>query len=173
MAGLHRLVVLRHAKSARPQGVVDHDRPLDQRGLRDAPAAGEWLRDSGYVPDLVLCSTATRARRTWDLAAARLPAEPPVRHDRRLYGAHAADLLTVIRETADDVGTLLLVGHNPAAQELVLLLAAEALGDALEHVREQFPTAAIAVLVRQGPWPEIGPGGALLTDLTVARGPKP
>ncbi|MEV3987645.1 histidine phosphatase family protein [Streptomyces sp. NPDC049837] len=173
MAGLHRLVVLRHAKSARPQGVDDHDRPLAERGLRDAPAAGEWLRDSGYAPDLVLCSTATRARHTWDLAAARLAARPPVRHDRRLYGTHAADLLTVIRETADDVGTLLLVGHNPAVQELILLLAAEALGDALDRVREKFPTAAIAVLVRQGPWLEITPGGALLTDLAVARGPKP
>lgn len=172
MAELRRLVVLRHAKSAWPPGVADHDRPLGERGLRDAPAAGGWLRDAGCVPDLVLCSTAVRARRTWDLAAAQFAAQPPVRHERRLYGTDAADLLAVVRETPATVQTLLLVGHNPAVQELVLLLAAEALGDALERTRDKFPTAAIAVLVMQGPWLRTGPGGALLTDLAVARGPK-
>ena len=63
-----RLVLLRHAKSDWPDDVPDHERPLARRGRRDAPAAGRWLRKSGYVPDLVLCSTARRARETWQLA---------------------------------------------------------------------------------------------------------
>ncbi|GAA4893256.1 SixA phosphatase family protein [Streptomyces coeruleoprunus] len=170
MAELRRLVVVRHAKSARPAGVGDHDRPLNKRGLRDAPAVGAWLRDAGCVPDLVLCSTAVRASRTWELAAAQLPAPPAVRHERRLYGTPATDLLDVVRRTPDAVRTLLLVGHNPAVQELVLLLASEALGDALERARDKFPTSAIAVLAGQGSWPATGPGGALLTDLAVPRG---
>ncbi len=171
MTGVRRLVVLRHAKSARPPGVDDHARPLAGRGRRDAVAAGRWLRDADCLPDLVICSTAARARETWELAAAQLPAPPPVRHDGRLYGADAADLLAVVHETPDTVGTLLLVGHNPAVQDLVLLLAAEALSDALERVREKLPTSAIAVLAQHDPWPRATPRTALLTDLAVPRGP--
>ncbi|MEU9119926.1 histidine phosphatase family protein [Streptomyces sp. NPDC048506] len=170
MEALRRLVVLRHAKSAWPPDVADHDRPLAERGLRDAPAAGRWLRAADCIPDLVVCSTAERARQTWELAAEQLPDRPTVRHEPRLYGADPADLLAVVRETPPDVGTLLLVGHNPAVQDLVLLLAQEALSDALERTREKFPTCAIAVLAQQDTWPAVAAGRALLTDLAVARG---
>ncbi|MGW1377540.1 SixA phosphatase family protein [Streptomyces sp. NPDC002446] len=172
MAEMRRLVVLRHAKSAWPPDVADHERPLAKRGRRDAPAAGRWLRDAGCVPDLVVCSTAARARQTWERAAARLTAPPPVRHDPRLYAAEADELLAVVRETPDSVRTLLLVGHNPAAQDLVLLLAEEGLGDALERTREKFPTCAVAVLTQRGAWAAAAPRTALLTDLAVARGQK-
>ncbi|MEU5208645.1 histidine phosphatase family protein [Streptomyces sp. NPDC020742] len=171
MTDVRRLVVLRHAKSARPPGMADHERPLAARGERDAPAAGRWLRTADCIPDLVICSTATRARQTWELAAAQLPAPPPVRHEPRLYAADATDLLAVVRETPDTVRTVLLVGHSPSVQELVLLLAQEALSDALERAREKFPTCALAVLAQHDPWPGAAPRGALLTDLAVARGP--
>ncbi|WP_432073157.1 SixA phosphatase family protein [Streptomyces wuyuanensis] len=167
---LRRLVVLRHAKSARPPGVADVRRPLAERGLRDAPAAGRWLRDADCVPDLVLCSPAVRARETWDLAARELPADPRTRHDPRLYGADPAGLLAVVRETPDDVATLLLVGHNPGLEEFVLLLASEGLGDTVQRVEAKFPTSAIAVLTQQKSWPEAAPGGSLLTDVAVPRG---
>ncbi|WP_043263176.1 histidine phosphatase family protein [Streptomyces sp. CT34] len=173
MQGPRRLVVLRHAKSAWPPDVDDHDRPLAGRGRRDAPAAGRWLRDADCVPDLVVCSTAVRARQTWELAAAQLPDPPPVRHDPRLYDADPADVLAVVRETPDDVRTLLLVGHNPAAQEVVLRCAAQALGDALDRAREKFPTSAIAVLAQRGTWSAAGPRTALLTDFAVPRGARP
>ena len=64
-----RLVLLRHAKSDYPDEVADHDRPLAARGRRDAPLVGRWLARSGYRPDAVICSTARRARETWDLVA--------------------------------------------------------------------------------------------------------
>lgn len=86
---LRRLVVLRHAKSAWPDGVADHERPLAPRGRRDAPAAGRWLREAGCVPDLVVCSTAGRTRQTWDLVSDELDATMPVTHDARLYRASA------------------------------------------------------------------------------------
>lgn len=166
-----RLVVLRHAKSAWPEGVPDHERPLAPRGLRDAPAAGRALAEAGCRPDLALCSTAVRARRTWELARARWDAPPPTRFDPRLYGADVPELLDVVRETPDEVGTLLLVGHNPGLEELVLALAVEGLGDALDQVRLKFPTSAIAVLTWQGPdWRTLAPGAALLTSMTVPRG---
>ncbi|NEA65652.1 histidine phosphatase family protein [Streptomyces sp. SID12488] len=170
---MRRLVVLRHAKSAWPMGVGDHDRPLGPRGLRDAPAAGRALAEADCLPDLTLCSTAERARRTYQLAAAEWGTPLPVRHDPRLYGADVPELLAVVREVPPDVGTLLLVGHNPGLEELVLELAGDALGDALDTVRTKFPTSAIAVLARHGDgWHDLAPGAALLTDLIVPRGTK-
>ncbi|MEV6578621.1 histidine phosphatase family protein [Streptomyces sp. NPDC051582] len=165
-----RLVLLRHAKSAWPDGVPDHDRPLGPRGLRDAPAAGRLLAGSFGLPDLVLCSPARRARDTWDLAAAELGRMPPVRHDPRLYAADARDLLGVVREVPPEVGTLLLVGHNPGLEDLLLLVAGAAVGDALERVRTKFPTSAVGVLSLPGPWSGLGPGAALLTEMAVPRG---
>ncbi|MBL1082963.1 histidine phosphatase family protein [Streptomyces actinomycinicus] len=170
---LRRLVVLRHAKSAWPEGVEDHRRPLAPRGLRDAPAAGRALAAAGSLPDLALCSTAVRARRTWEMAAAEWATPPTVRYDRRLYGAGVPELLEVVRETPPEVETLLVVGHNPGLEELVQELAEDGLDDTLERVREKFPTAAIAVLAWRGTgWPALAPGTALLTSFTVPRGAK-
>jgi phosphohistidine phosphatase len=166
-----RLIVLRHAKSAWPDGVPDHDRPLAGRGRRDAPAAGRWLAGSGYVPDLVLCSTAQRARETWQLADAELGAHPQTTFEDRVYGAMAADLLDLAHEMPSSVRTLMLVGHDPAMRELTLELASsstgDAGGDALERVRLKFPTAAIAVLDFTGSWSALGPGQARLADFVV------
>ena len=169
-----RLVVLRHAKSAWPTGVDDHDRPLGPRGLRDAPAAGRALAEADCLPDLALCSTAERARHTLELAAAEWGAPPPVRHDPRLYGADVPELLAVVREVPPEIGTLLLVGHNPGLEELVLELAGDALDDALDTVRTKFPTSAVAVLAWRGDsWHDLAPGTALLTGVIVPRGRKP
>ncbi|MEU7513922.1 histidine phosphatase family protein [Streptomyces sp. NPDC042898] len=165
-----RLVILRHAKSAWPEGVPDHDRPLGPRGLRDAPAAGRFLAETGVLPDLVLCSPARRARHTWELAAAELDGAPPTRHDPRLYGADAEDLLDVLHGVPTEAGTVLLVGHNPGLEDLVLLLAGQGVGDALDRVRTKFPTSATAVLTWHGTWPGLRPGEALLTELAIPRG---
>ncbi|MET9732510.1 histidine phosphatase family protein [Streptomyces sp. NPDC006458] len=170
---LRRLVVLRHAKSAWPEGVPDHERPLAGRGRRDAPEAGRALAEADCVPDLAVCSTAVRARRTWELASAEWATPPRVRYDDRVYAADVPDLLTVARETPPEVQTLLLVGHNPGLEELVLTLAGSALDDSLEAVHEKFPTSAIAVLAWYGPsWDALAPGRALLMGLMVPRGTR-
>ncbi|MER6424564.1 histidine phosphatase family protein [Streptomyces sp. NPDC001137] len=170
---LRRLVVLRHAKSAWPAGVPDHERPLAPRGLRDAPAAGRALAEADCLPDLALCSTAVRARQTWELASAQWGTPPPVRSDPRLYAADVSDLLTAVHEVSAEIETLLLVGHNPGLEELVLELAGDSLDDALEEVRLKFPTSAIAVLAWHGPaWDALAPGTALLTSMIVPRGKK-
>ncbi|MET8080557.1 histidine phosphatase family protein [Streptomyces sp. NPDC005303] len=171
---LRRLVVLRHAKSAWPEGVADHERPLGPRGRRDAPEAGRVLAAGDLLPDLALCSTAVRARHTWELASAQWGTSPPVRLDRALYGADVPELLAAVRATPPEVMTLLLVGHNPGLEELVLTLAGDGLDDALEEVRVKFPTSAIAVLAFHGTsWRALAPGTALLTSVLVPRGRKP
>jgi phosphohistidine phosphatase len=166
-----RLILLRHAKSAWPDDVPDHERPLAPRGRRDAPAAGEWLRKSDYVPDRVLCSTARRARETWQLAEEELGAHPQTDFEDRVYGASTADLLTLAGQTSADVHTLLIVGHDPAMRELTLELASEQAGDvgaeALGRIQVKYPTAAIAVLSFPGGWTELGPGQAQLASFAT------
>src|ERR1700730_15361812 len=144
-----RLVLLRHAKSAWPD-VPDIERPLGKRGQRHPPRAGRWLRQAGYLPDLVVCSTARRTRETWQLAVAELGASPPVRFEPRGYVAGTWELVDVIREPRDEVEPRQVVGHEPAMHELTLLLAsAVANGSdpaALDRGRLKFPTAAMSVL---------------------------
>ena len=170
------LVLFRHAKSAWPD-VPDHERPLASRGIRDAPLMGRWLRDAGLVPGQVLCSTARRARETWQFAQAGLAATPPVSFEDSIYDATATELLALIREVPPVTGTLLLIGHNPAIEDLALMLAAPSgaagpgaasRGD-LERMRAKFPTAAIAVLQPAGTWRGLDPGRARLTAFVTPR----
>jgi phosphohistidine phosphatase len=165
------LILLRHAKSAWPEGVPDHERPLAPRGRRDAPAAGEWLRKADHVPDRVLCSTARRTRETWQLAEENLGAHPQAFFEDRVYGASSAEVLDLARQTPAGVRTLLIVGHDPAMRGLTLELASEQPRDseaeALGRVRAKYPTAAIAVLSFSCDWAELSPGQAHLTEFVV------
>ena len=176
-APARKLVLLRHAKSAWP-GVPDHDRPLGRRGLRDAPAAGRWLRQAGCVPDHVLCSTALRARETWRLAEAELGVRPPATFERGVYEASADGLLDLVRRLPSAAHTVVVVGHDPAVPELAVALAEEdgahgrqtaALTPAtsIERMRAKFPTAAIAVLELSGPWSGLAPGRARLASFVT------
>jgi phosphohistidine phosphatase len=174
-----RLVLLRHAKSAWPD-MPDHERPLARRGQRDAPVMGRWLRAVGLVPDLVLCSTARRARETWQLAQSGLGAAPPVHFDDRVYEASAAALLDLIRRESGTAATLLVVGHDPAIPGLALTLAGapdtdpgDGYGTAptgmLDRMRAKFPTAAIAVFGCTGSWDGLAPGSARLACFITPR----
>jgi phosphohistidine phosphatase len=155
------LVVVRHAKSAWPDGVPDRERPLNGRGRRDAPAAGRWLRDHiGHV-DTAVCSPATRARQTWELVAGELADPPAVTLDDRVYGATVTTLLAVVRDLPEPAGTSLLVGHNPGLEELVALLTGEEPG---------MKTSSVAVLAWSGGWTDADGGTAELRDHATPRG---
>ena len=110
MTSARRLVLIRHAKAARPSGVDDHDRPLDPRGRRDAPALGRWLAAEVGGIDLVLSSSAERTRETWALAATEVPGEPAVEVAQRLYLASPGRVLEAVRGVDPGVGTLAVVG---------------------------------------------------------------
>ncbi|MFJ6215864.1 SixA phosphatase family protein [Streptomyces sp. NPDC092296] len=158
-----RIIVLRHAKADWPS-VPDHERPLADRGRRDAPETGRWLAGAGINPELVLCSTALRTRETWKLVAHELPkrARRTVYEDR-LYEASPGEIIAVLQETSDEIGDVLLVGHNPGVQGLTEVLTAEAEGDTLIRLRRGgFPTAAVAVLTFTGSWKSAEPAAATL-----------
>ncbi len=160
-------MLLRHAKSAYPTGVPDHDRPLAERGIREAALAGDWLRANQPAIDAVLCSTATRARETLKRSAI----DAPVRYVERLYGATAGMVIEQINQVSDDVNTLLVVGHEPTTSEVALILAGDDGTDtvALERISEKYPTSSIAVLRIDGGWASVEPGSAALVDFHVPR----
>jgi phosphohistidine phosphatase len=155
------LVVLRHAKSAWPDGVPDRRRPLNGRGRRDAAAAGRWLRENVGRLDAVVCSPAERARQTWELVAAELADPPDPTFDEDVYGASPSSLLTVVAALPDDAATALLIGHNPAFQDLVELLSGQ---------QREMKTSSLAVLEWSGGWTDGAPGAATLREHATPRG---
>jgi phosphohistidine phosphatase len=129
-----RLVLLRHAKSAWPPDVPDEQRPLNDRGRRDAPAVGRWLAGQpGF--DLALVSPATRARQTWELVAAELAGPPEHRVEPALYFCGPREIIAAAEHTG--LNDVLVVAHNPDLEDVVAELTGE---------RVTLKTSALAVV---------------------------
>ncbi|MDP5311076.1 SixA phosphatase family protein [Streptomyces poriferorum] len=159
-----RIVLLRHAKAEWSQD-SDHERPLAERGRKDAPVAGRKLADSGIVFDLALCSTAVRTRETWKLAVHEMPERPRTVYEERLYEASLGELIALINETPDDVRDLLIIGHNPGMHAVADALAGGTQGDALARMtRGGFPTSAFAVIELPGTWKSVEHGVGKLVE---------
>src|SRR4051812_22129954 len=143
---MRRILLLRHAKSDwSDPGAGDHERPLNRRGQDAAHRIGTYLDRHRLVPEYVLCSTAARARETWDLVSAAIPTAPPTPYDERLYNAAAGSILEVVRQAAPNIKSLLLIGHNPGLQELSTLLIASGDLDDRERLHEKLPAGGLVV----------------------------
>ncbi len=143
------LLVLRHGKSSwSDPDLDDHDRPLKKRGRRGAVSIGEQLREAGLVPDLVLSSTARRARSTARRCLAATGAKTRSELTRNLYGTGATRHLEEIsRRARDDEATVMVVGHNPDLEDLVAVLTGEP---------TRLKTAYLAVITLDiGSWAEL------------------
>ena len=168
---MRTLLLLRHAKSAWPDGVADHDRPLAPRGRQAAPLIGARLSAQGPKPDLVLVSSARRTQETFALIDAAL-AGVDHRIEGGIYNASPHQLLELVREAPAEVPTLMLVGHNPGMAEFSVLLTAEGAGnaEALQRLKTNFPTAGLAILTFESDdWAEIGPRTGRLVDFITPR----
>lgn len=145
---------MRHAKSSwNNPGQTDYQRPLNDRGLRDAPRMAQLIGQRGFAPDLVASSSAVRARQTAELFVKHCPAVNPIRLVMvdMFYLAPAKAYLKFLADLADlpeqEPTTVMVVGHNPGLEELVHLLSGKP---------EHFPTAAIALFrVDVSCWGEI------------------
>ena len=126
---MKRLLILRHAKSSwADSSQQDWQRPLNERGLRDAPRVGEWLRTRAIVPDIIITSDAVRARATAQAVAKTSGYSRDIVTDPSLYLAKPDDLLDAISRVSDDADTVMVVGHNPGLENLVELLTGESHG---------------------------------------------
>jgi len=114
------LLLLRHAKSSwKDESLADHERPLNKRGKQDAPRVGEWMRSEGLQPDLILCSTAVRARETIELASEAAGFDAEIEYREDLYSFEPGSFLHALKSLPDYCDLVMLVGHNPAMDELV------------------------------------------------------
>lgn len=166
---MRRLILLRHAKSDRPAGVADRERPLNARGRRAAPAVAAHLAQEGLRPDLALVSAAARTRETWAVMASAL-GDPETRWLPEIYEAPAERILGVIRQAPDAAGSVIVVGHNPGLGDLAATLAGSGPRDARTRLALEFPTAAYAVIdFDTDHWSEIAPGRGRLERFVRPR----
>ncbi|SDR60581.1 phosphohistidine phosphatase [Rhizobiales bacterium GAS113] len=167
---MKRLLLLRHAKSARPAGISDHVRPLAQRGRDDARSMGRYLRQEMLLPNLALVSTSTRTRETVEILFREYGESLAMRFEERLYEAPTVRLLAVIAETPAELDTLLLVGHNPGMADLAQRLAGHGDRYAFARMRVKFPTCALAVLDLPGDgWRSPAVGSARLDRFVTPK----
>jgi phosphohistidine phosphatase len=163
------LLILRHAKSdwdGNAQG--DFARPLAKRGKKDAPRVGAWMYREGLIPDLVVSSPAERARQTAQAVCKGLDYKrKAVVWEQVIYEATVAELLDLLGRLPAKAKTILLIGHNPGLEELLVYLA----GEDLERLDDGklLPTAALARLEMPNDWSDLAPGCAQLVNITQPK----
>ena len=140
-----RLVLMRHAKSDwGDNSLSDHDRPLNRRGMADAPLMAQWLADKDLIPDQILCSSAERTRETVELMVPTWSREPSWSSADSLYLASPDTIVSTIRSVVSGARTLMVVAHNPGMAYLASMLSGKGV---------DMPTAAIAVFqVNHAQW---------------------
>jgi phosphohistidine phosphatase len=158
-----KLYLLRHAKSSWDDANLDdHQRPLNGRGREAAGRIGRYLRDEGIVPQLVLCSSAARARETLELLLLDPAAEVLV--EEALYGASVEEMVSRLRQIDAVVASVLVIGHNPDMEALAQTLTVA------DELTPAFPTGALAAIrVPIASWAELRPGIATLTSFVTPR----
>ncbi len=157
-----RLILMRHAKSDwSSMDQPDKARTLNARGQKSARAMGDWLRAHGYVPDLVLCSSAARTRQTLDLLAL----SSKVEFADALYLADQEEMLNCLSDATGQC--VLMVGHNPGIAEFAIDLARET----PDHPQfYNYPTCATTVFdIEADNWAELKQGCGTVLDFTVPR----
>lgn len=165
-----QLVLIRHAKSAYPVGVGDHERPLNERGVRDGTAVGRWLAKSGLMnlKISVVVSSARRTQETWALITGE-GIDVIARTEPALYEASQQTILEVIRATPSEVEALVVIAHNPGLEDVASNIASNRESSSYLMLTEKYPTSGVAVFdVIE--WSTITDHSALLTEFSVPRG---
>jgi phosphohistidine phosphatase len=162
------LLLLRHGKSDWDAGKDDYHRPLTDRGKRAAQRMGVWLQRHGLLPEQTISSPAERAKVTAQKLHKAMGRDTSgIQLDERVYAADAAGLLEVIAGCPDSAQRVLLVGHNPGLEDLLILLAGKSVqypkGDKL------LPTATLARLTVTDSWQTLSPGCAVMESITLPR----
>ena len=116
------IVLARHAKSDWSIGLPDIERPLNKRGLEDAPRMGSLLQSYEFAPDLIVSSPATRARTTAELVANELDYTSEIKIEKNIYASSYGAVYSIIQDLPDDKDTVMLFGHNPTTEDLVKFL---------------------------------------------------
>ncbi len=162
------LIILRHgqAQSSSADG-SDHGRELTEQGKNESSKAGQTLRESGIVPDYVLCSTAARTRTTFAELQNSFGKSLNVTYSQKIYNASERDLINEIGKIPENVNSALLIGHNPSLYQLAIMLAKDGEEQLLHNLHFGFPTCAMAAIKFNGSWQEIKNVGSKLILFAV------
>lgn len=166
------LFLLRHAKSSWTDPILDdYERPLNARGKRSAPVIGAYMEEHRYDPKLILCSGARRTRETLGLVLPFLRGDTEIRLEESLYAAHDGEALKQrLQALGNGPETVMLIGHNPAVQDLTSMLCVDGDESALSRLRQKYPTGALSVIqIDAVNWRDIGAAPGRLTDLALPR----
>jgi phosphohistidine phosphatase len=166
---MHKLHLLRHAKSSWKQDAEDHERRLTRRGREAARRVGRNFPETAGALDLVLCSSALRARETMDLFLAELRIRPRSKIEDELYAASQEKLMCRLRQLTEDEVSVLLVGHNPGLHELAITLAATSSVSFRALASGKFPTAARVSFQISDCWSALGRSHYELVDYVTAE----
>ena len=153
---MHRLHLLRHAKSSWKEDVEDRERRLNRRGREAARRVGRHLPAAIGALDLVICSNAVRTRETMDIVLADYKVRPRSLIEDELYAASPQKLMERLRRVDDDDVNVLLIGHNPGLHELAVTLANASSPGVRALVSGKFPTAARASFRVPDRWSALG-----------------
>jgi len=168
-----QLCLLRHAKSSWDDpDLADADRPLAKRGRKACALLRDWFRKEAVRPDLVLVSSAVRARETLQ-GLEPWPAPPQVEILPALYHAAPAKILDIVRAAPETAGAILVIGHNPGLQDFVLRLSSLRDDPCVRSMAASFPTGALAQFAWDGPWAELEFGRAAPVRFITPRELKP
>lgn len=165
------LTLFRHAKSSwdHPQ-LTDFDRPLNERGRRDAPVMGRYLAEHKLIPALILCSAAQRTRETLELAWADWPDRPQADFAEALYLATQDTMLSILQSVPASARHVMMIGHNPGIHAFAMSMAGSGEADARFALAAKYPTAAIAnIEFASESWADIKPGGGNLARFIVPK----
>ena len=167
-----KLLLLRHAKSSWDDpDYSDHQRPLNKRGIKAAPRMGKYISDLDIEPELILSSTATRARQTTQLVAEQFNSTPEIVFFDELYSFGGFQTpLNVIRNNSDRQTPVMVVAHNPTMEELAGELVGAGNSAARALMYQKYPTAALAVIDFDIPrWADLQTGIGTLVRFTRPR----
>jgi phosphohistidine phosphatase len=166
------LHLLRHAKSSwKHADLDDHERPLSKRGRQTAKSIAADLRRAKIAPDLVICSTAVRARQTLDPIGKALK-PPKVVLERGLYEVAQQKIWKHLWKLPESADCVLLIGHNPGLHDLALELADADSAKLVPPRGGKFPTGALASFRFDGAWKAIQPHSAVLLSFTRPKAMK-
>ena len=166
---MHKLHLLRHAKSSWKKHVEDHQRRLNRRGREAARRVGRRLRAAVGELDLVLCSSAVRTRETMEFVLADYKVRPRILIEDELYAASPEKLMDRLRRLDEDDRNVLLIGHNPGLHELAITLADTSSVSFRVLASGKFPTAARASFRIADCWSALGRSRYELVDYVVAE----
>ena len=169
---MKRIYVLRHSKAGHTNKKLldDHERPLTDKGVDMCAVVADCLKEHDPLPELVLCSTALRAKQTASNVLENLGQNIETIHIHGLYLAEPDLILQAIHNVDESINSIMIVGHNPGLQQLSLLLSGKGDKKKFRAMRSNFPPPSLAVFdIDQEHWFDVAEQSAELVDFVAAK----